>query len=63
MAMINVDDRLVTEAMIVMRKQTKREAVEKALQDAIRLAKQHEILSYRGKLTSWEGDLDAMRLD
>lgn len=63
MAMINVDDRLVTEAMIVMRKQTKREAVEKALQDAIRLAKQQEILSYRGKLTSWEGDLDAMRLD
>ncbi|MFD1787789.1 type II toxin-antitoxin system VapB family antitoxin [Sphingomonas floccifaciens] len=63
MAMINVDDRLITEAMIVMRKQTKREAVEKALQDAIRVAKQHEILSYRGKLTSWEGDLNALRTD
>ncbi|HET9509893.1 MAG TPA: type II toxin-antitoxin system VapB family antitoxin [Sphingomonas sp.] len=63
MATVNVDDRLITEAMTVMRQQSKREAVEKALRDAIRIAKQHEILSYRGKLTSWEGDLDAMRID
>jgi Arc/MetJ family transcription regulator len=42
---------------------TKREAVEEALRTMVRLRNQAEIRKYRGKLTSWEGDLEAMRLD
>lgn len=41
---------------------TKREVVELALQTLVRLNKQAQIRSLRGKV-QWEGDLDAMRTD
>lgn len=41
---------------------TKREAVEEGLKALIRLNKQADIRSLRGKL-KWEGDLEDMRTD
>jgi hypothetical protein len=41
---------------------TKREAVEQGLRTLLRLSKQAEIRSLRGKL-NWQGDLNAMRSD
>ena len=41
---------------------TKREAVEQGLKTLLRLARQEEIRSFRGRL-AWQGDLEAMRLD
>ena len=41
---------------------SKREAVELGLRTLLRLGRQQEIRSLRGKL-AWQGDLDAMRGD
>ena len=41
---------------------TKKEAVELALRTLLRLQRQKQIRSLRGKL-DWRGDLDAMRTD
>lgn len=41
---------------------TKREAVELGLRTLIRLRRQEQIKSVRGKL-NWKGDLDTMRTD
>lgn len=60
---IVIDDNLMAEAMRATGARTKREAVEEALHLIVRIRKQAEILKYRGKLTSWEGDLEAMRTD
>jgi Arc/MetJ family transcription regulator len=59
---IVIDDRLMAEALKVSGLKTKREAVEAGLKALIRLQQQEDIRRYRGKLT-WEGDLDAMRID
>ena len=59
---IDIDDRLMAEALEVSGARTKREAVELGLQALVRLKRQAEIRKYRGKL-AWEGDLDAMRTD
>lgn len=59
---IEIDDGLMAEALEVSGAQTKREAVELGLKALVRLKRQAEIRSYRGKL-NWEGDLDAMRTD
>ena len=59
---IDIDDVLMAEAMAALGSKTKRETVEKALEDAVRRARQREIIKYRGKI-AWEGDLEAMRLD
>jgi len=59
---IDINDKLMTEALKVSGAGTKREAVELGLQALIRLKRQAEIRKYRGKL-NWEGDLDAMRTD
>ncbi|MFN3943565.1 MAG: type II toxin-antitoxin system VapB family antitoxin [Allosphingosinicella sp.] len=59
---IEIDDALVTEAMERSGARTKREAVDRALRDFVRLQRQLDILKLRGKL-KWEGDLDQMRLD
>jgi Arc/MetJ family transcription regulator len=58
-----IDDQLMADAMKASGAKTKKEAVEEALRTMIRLRNQAEIRKLRGKLTSWEGDLEAMRLD
>ena len=59
---IVLDDELVAEAMRSTGIKTKRAVVEEALRTLIRLRRQEEIRSLRGKL-HWEGDLDEMRRD
>ncbi|WP_347555419.1 type II toxin-antitoxin system VapB family antitoxin [Robbsia sp. KACC 23696] len=59
---IEIDDRLMGEALSVTGVKTKREAVELGLKTLIRLKQQEQIRQYRGKL-QWEGDLEAMRVD
>jgi Arc/MetJ family transcription regulator len=59
---IVLDDELVAEAMSRTGIKTKRAVVEEALRKLIRLKRQEEIRSLRGKL-HWEGDLDEMRRD
>jgi Arc/MetJ family transcription regulator len=59
---IEIDDKLMAEALEASGARTKREAVELGLQTLVRLKRQREIRKFRGKL-AWEGDLDAMRTD
>jgi Arc/MetJ family transcription regulator len=59
---IVIDDRLMAEAMNASGAQTKREAVELGLKTLLKLSRQADIRSLRGKL-DWQGDLDAMRRD
>jgi Arc/MetJ family transcription regulator len=59
---IVIDDQLMAEAMKASGHRTKRAVVEEALRLLIRLKRQEQILSLRGKL-KWEGDLEASRLD
>lgn len=59
---IVIDDALMEEAQAASGLKTKRETVELALQTLIRLRRQAEIRTLRGKL-DWEGDLEAMRND
>lgn len=59
---IVIDDKLMKEALRTTGLKTKREVVELGLQTLVRLRKQTEIQSLRGKL-HWEGDLDEMRRD
>jgi len=57
---IVIDDRLMEAAKSASGLSTKKEIVEKGLELLIRLNKQKEIKSWRGKL-NWKGDLDQMR--
>ncbi len=57
---IDIDDKLMKEAMRVACTKTKKETVEIALNELIAARKRKQILQYRGKL-SWSGDLDEMR--
>lgn len=57
---IEIDDKLMRDAIRLSGAKTKREAVESGLRALIQLGKQAEIRKLRGKL-KWEGDLDAMR--
>lgn len=59
---IEIDDKLMAEAMKATGAKTKREAVEIALKQAVQRRKRLEILELEGKI-QWEGDLEAMRLD
>ena len=59
---IVIDDGLMSDALKFTGLQTKREAVEEGLKVLIKLKKQENIKSFRGKL-HWEGDLDEMRID
>lgn len=59
---IVIDDRLMRDALRATGVKTKREAVELGLKALVRLRKQAEIRSLRGKL-EWKGDLEAMRTD
>lgn len=57
---IEIDDQLMAEAMEVLGAKTKRETVERALAEAVRIKRQLRALQeLRG--IGWEGDLDDMR--
>ena len=59
---IEIDDKLMQEALRLTGLKTKREAVEAGLRTLLRLRQQAEIRSYRCKLDS-QGDLNTMRTD
>jgi Arc/MetJ family transcription regulator len=59
---IEIDDKLMREALRATGLKTKRETVELGLQTLVRLNRQAEIRRLRGKV-AWQGDLDAMRTD
>lgn len=57
---IDIDDRLMRDAMAATNLKSKKEVVHVALSELVRLSKQKSILRFRGK-AKWEGDLDKMR--
>jgi len=57
---IEIDDKLMKDALKVTGAKTKREAVELGLKTLVQLRAQEKARELRGKIT-WEGDLDAMR--
>jgi Arc/MetJ family transcription regulator len=59
---IVIDDKLMRDVLRATGLKTKREAVEEGLRTLLRLEKQGQIRTLRGKLT-WKGNLDAMRSD
>jgi Arc/MetJ family transcription regulator len=59
---IVIDDKLMRDAMRATGLETKKETVELALRTLLRLQRQKEIRSLRGKL-DWSGDLEEMRKD
>jgi Arc/MetJ family transcription regulator len=59
---IEIDEKLMEEAMKVSGHKTKKATVEAGLKLIISLSQQGKIKSLKGKL-KWEGDLENMRLD
>jgi Arc/MetJ family transcription regulator len=59
---IEIDDKLMKDALRATGARTKREAVELGLKTLVRLRAQEKARELRGKIT-WEGDLNAMRTD
>lgn len=59
---IEIDDKLMKEAMKATGLTTKKATVEEGLKLILTLKKQRRIKEFRGKL-KWEGDLDQMRTD
>ena len=59
---IVIDDTLMNLAMETTGLKTKKEVVEEALKLLLKVKKQSQLKSLRGKL-NWEGDLDKMRRD
>lgn len=59
---IDIDDKLMAEAMQAANVKTKKEAVVIALQDMVRRRKQLAILDLRGKIKG-DWDIDAWRRD
>jgi Arc/MetJ family transcription regulator len=57
---IEIDDKLMRQAMKATGATTKRAVVETALRKVVQLKKQEGVLKWFGKI-QWEGDLDAMR--
>jgi Arc/MetJ family transcription regulator len=57
-----IDDELIKEAMALGNIKTKKEAVEAGLRLFVKIKRQEQLRSLRGKL-KWEGDLEKMRLD
>jgi Arc/MetJ family transcription regulator len=57
---IDIDDKIMQDAMRAGGFKTKKEAVEAALRVLVRQHKQRDILKLFGKV-AWEGDLDEMR--
>jgi Arc/MetJ family transcription regulator len=59
---IEIDDKLMKDALKATGVKTKREAVELGLRTLVRLRAQETARELKGKIT-WEGDLNAMRTD
>ena len=59
---IVIDDNLMAEAIELSQLKTKKAVVETGLRLWIRIKKQEQIKSLRGKL-KWDDDLEKMRLD
>jgi Arc/MetJ family transcription regulator len=60
---IDIDEKLLAEAMSAAGKTTKKDTVHEALELLVRIRRnQTAIRALRGKI-EWEGDLDAMRRD
>jgi Arc/MetJ family transcription regulator len=59
---IEIDEDLLTEAMMVTGLKTKKATVEEGLKLIIQLNQQKKIRELRGKL-NWEGNLEKMRID
>lgn len=59
---IEIEDKLMKDALRATGLKTKREAVELGLRTLLSLHRQETIRRFRGKL-QWQGDLDAMRTD
>ncbi len=57
---IVIDDKLMKEAQRLSGIKTKKETIEEALKNFIRINKQKEFRKLRGKI-KWEGNLDEMR--
>ena len=57
---IEIDDKLMKEAMKVSKSKSKKELVNHALEELIRLDKRKKMLSLFGKV-KWKGNLDEMR--
>jgi Arc/MetJ family transcription regulator len=55
-----IDDELMAEALESTGLKTKKAVIEEALRTLVRLRKQEQVRSLRGKL-QWEGDLDTLR--
>ena len=59
---IVIDDDLMRDALKATGAKTKREAVELGLRTLLKLGKQQQIKTLRGRI-NWQGDLERMRLD
>ena len=59
---IDIDDRLIADAMKATGLKTKKDTVDEALRRLVQLEAQKDILKLRGKI-NWIGDLDEMRRD
>lgn len=59
---IEIDDKLMSDALRLTGARTKKEAVEMGLRTLLRLQQQAQLRELKGKL-QWEGDLEAMRTD
>jgi len=59
---IEIDDKLMKDTLKATGLKTKREVVELALKELLRLEKQSGFRKLRGKI-DWQGDLEEMRLD
>ncbi|HSJ67023.1 MAG TPA: type II toxin-antitoxin system VapB family antitoxin [Anditalea sp.] len=59
---IEIDQKLISEILEKTKIKTKREAVDMALKEYLRMIRLKELSGMAGKVT-WSGDLDAMRND
>ena len=59
---IVIDDDLMRDALKATGAKTKREAVELGLRTLLKLRKQQQIKTLRGRI-NWQGDLERLRLD
>jgi Arc/MetJ family transcription regulator len=59
---IEIDDKLMKDTLKATGLKTKREVVDLALKELLRLKRQGDLRRLWGKV-DWQGDLDAMRLD
>jgi Arc/MetJ family transcription regulator len=59
---IEIDDKLMKDALRTTGAKTKREAVELGLRTLVQLGQQVQARHLKGKI-AWDGDLEAMRTD